>query len=144
MSKKPPSWYNQSGVIPFRRKGCQVEVLLVTSSSQKRWIIPKGIVEPDLSPAESAAQEALEEAGVTGVVGTEPIGEYHYDKWGGTCIVAVYLLEVREVLETWQEGALRRREWLSLADAQDRLSDQGLKRVFEALTPSDFTQPEHS
>jgi len=121
-----------------------VEVLLVTSSSGKRWIIPKGIVEEDLSPAESAAQEAMEEAGVVGVVGAQPVGEYQYDKWGGTCIVAVYLLEVREVLEMWQEAAFRRREWLSLADARARTSDEGLKRVFEALTTSDFTQLERS
>ena len=47
--------YRQSGVIPFRRRGAAIEILLITSRSGKRWVVPKGSVEPDLTPAESGA-----------------------------------------------------------------------------------------
>ena len=77
--------YEQSGVVPYRWLEGRLEVLLITSLRRGRWIIPKGIVEPDMTPAESAAMEAFEEAGVKGRVGTEPIGEYTVNKWGGVC-----------------------------------------------------------
>ena len=51
-------------MIPYRIKGKKkVEVLLITSVKRKRWIIPKGYVEFNLSPFESAKKEAFEEAG---------------------------------------------------------------------------------
>ena len=65
---KPEQWYRQSAVIPYRLTQQietgppSVEVLLITSRKRKRWVIPKGIVEPKLSPLESALKEAYEEA----------------------------------------------------------------------------------
>jgi phosphohistidine phosphatase len=64
MRNKPDYFYRQSGVIPVRKTDEGVEVLLVRSRSGRRWVIPKGIVEPCLSPAASAPKEAEEEAGV--------------------------------------------------------------------------------
>jgi phosphohistidine phosphatase len=70
-----PAWmYRQSAVIPYRRGPSGLEVLLVTSRKGTRWVLPKGVVEPDLSPAASAAKEALEEAGVRGPIDDEPLG----------------------------------------------------------------------
>ena len=60
--------------------------LLVTSRKGTRRVLPKGVVEPDLSPAASAAKEALEEAGICGPIDHEPLGTYQYRKWGGTRI----------------------------------------------------------
>jgi 8-oxo-dGTP pyrophosphatase MutT (NUDIX family) len=63
----------QSGVLPYRVTAGKVEVLLVTSTRRKRWIAPKGWIALGLSAAESAAKEALEEAGVSGHVVTPAI-----------------------------------------------------------------------
>ena len=41
-------------------------VLLLTSRETRRWVIPKGWPMKGCKPYEAAAQEALEEAGVTG------------------------------------------------------------------------------
>ena len=92
-------------------------------------------VEPDLSPAASAAKEALEEAGVEGRVGTEPIGSYQYDKWGGTCTVEVFVLEVDLVHDDWAE-AHRQRLWLSPAEAADRVDEEGLQRLIHGFSSS--------
>ena len=85
MSKKDttPRWmFRQSGVIPYRFKQGVLEILLITSQHRKRWVIPKGVIEPDLTAVESAIQEAWEEAGLTGRASEQTIGSYIYYKWG--------------------------------------------------------------
>lgn len=128
------SLFNQSGVVPFRIAGSELEVLLITSRHRKRWIIPKGIVEPDLLPAESAAKEALEEAGVTGILYPDEIGEYTYEKWGGVCRVKVFLLQVTKVLDSWEESFLRDRRWLSLSDAIELIEEPDLKKILRSAS----------
>lgn len=64
MPTTPAAPFPQSGAIPYRWYAQQLQVLLTTSRRNKRWIIPKGLIEYHLSAADSAAQEAWEEAGV--------------------------------------------------------------------------------
>ena len=64
--------FRQSGVIPV----LDDRLVLITSRKSDRWIIPKGYVEKGLSPAESAAKEAYEEAGLIGVVHHKAAGNY--------------------------------------------------------------------
>jgi phosphohistidine phosphatase len=80
MAKVPVWMFRQSAVIPYRRGPNGLEVLLVTSRKGKHWVLPKGVVEPDLTPAVSAEKEAMEEAGVRGAVDDEPLGTYEYRK----------------------------------------------------------------
>ncbi|PUB90441.1 MAG: hypothetical protein DBP01_07560, partial [gamma proteobacterium symbiont of Ctena orbiculata] len=85
MRDRPAYYYKQSSVIPYRMEEGEVEILVVMSSKRKHWVLPKGISEPALSLQDSAAKEALEEAGVEGEVAEEPIGAYSYEKWGAEC-----------------------------------------------------------
>jgi 8-oxo-dGTP pyrophosphatase MutT (NUDIX family) len=133
MSQVPSWFYNQSGVIPYRIRNGEIEVLLITSLKRKRWVIPKGVIEPWVSPADSAVQEAWEEAGLVGQVSSTSLGSYEYRKWGGTCHVEVFLLRVETVLEEWPEVGLREREWLSLEEAASRVREEELKRIILAL-----------
>ena len=128
----PEYFYTQSAVIPYQERGGGVEVLMITSRKRKRWVMPKGVKEPDLSPQESAAKEALEEAGIQGAVSKVPIGTYQYDKWGGTCTVDVYAMQVKTVLDEWEES-FRDREWVSLNEAVRRVSEPELKRIVQLL-----------
>ena len=124
--------YPQSAVIPWRRRGRALEVLLITSRRGRRWIVPKGLVEPDLSARHSAAKEALEEAGVEGRVGKRCLGTYEYEKWGGVCRVRVYPLQVLKQLRTWQED-FRKRRWFTPRDAVQRLDEEALGEVVEGF-----------
>ncbi|MGB3562306.1 MAG: NUDIX hydrolase [Thermoanaerobaculia bacterium] len=135
MREKPDHFYRQSAVIPYRLRHGKPEILLITSRHKRRWVIPKGIIEPDLSPAASAAKEALEEAGVEGRVGAEPLGSYQYDKWGGTCSVEVFVLEVDRVHDEWAE-ANRQRLWLSPAEAAERVDEEDLARLITDFSSS--------
>ena len=136
MSEQPkyPAWiYRQSAALPFREHGDDLEVLLVTSRKGKRWILPKGIVEPGFTPKASAAKEAREEAGVVGGMASEPIGSYRYRKWGGTCHVDVYPLRVRREMDDWPESGFRRRCWQPVATALLTVDDAGLREVIARL-----------
>jgi 8-oxo-dGTP pyrophosphatase MutT (NUDIX family) len=115
-------------------KGAGLEVLLVTSLNTKRWIVPKGWPEADLTPAENAAREAFEEAGVTGKIAARPVGHYHYlkakkDGGGVPCSVDVFALAVTKQLDDWPEKGARALAWLSLDKAAARVSEPGLRQV---------------
>lgn len=110
-----------------------MEVLLITSMKRRRWIVPKGIIEPGLTAAASAAREALEEAGVAGTMASDPLGSYHHRKWGGVCTVRVYPLHVLRELDDWEESALRQRRWASVSDAVGLVDNEGLRGLIAML-----------
>ena len=56
----------QFGAVPYRRGAGGLEFLVITSRRTGRWIFPKGGKMPFLSAADTAAEEAYEEAGVRG------------------------------------------------------------------------------
>ena len=113
-----------------------VEVLLITSLNSKRWIIPKGWPEAELSPAENAAREAFEEAGVTGKISAEPVGSYHYlkekkDGGGMPCTVKVFALAVTKQLEDWPEKGARELLWLPPEQAAAKVSEPALRQLLK-------------
>jgi 8-oxo-dGTP pyrophosphatase MutT (NUDIX family) len=123
----------QSGVIPYRIQNGEIEVLLVTSRSRKRWIIPKGNIEPELSSRQSASKEAYEEAGVKGRVHPVPFGSYEHDKSPRSRTIEVFLMEVETTLPRWPETDRRDRRWMSMREARDRVLEPGLKRLLSEM-----------
>jgi 8-oxo-dGTP pyrophosphatase MutT (NUDIX family) len=132
-----PDYIRQAAAIPVR----DGQICLVTSSSGKRWVIPKGMLEPGSTTGQIALQEAWEEAGLVGVLHPEPVGTYLYEKLGGTHFVTVFLMEVTDEAPQWPERQLRQREWLNTADALDRLVDEGLREILRAVAERHF--PDH-
>ena len=125
------STYDQSAVIPFQIINNKIKILLITSLKSKRWIFPKGFVENELSAQQSAEKEAYEEAGIEGQVHDLLLGEYKYNKWGGTCHVKVFPLHVTKVYDEWPEDDLRKRKWMSLKDAFDNVKKSELQMLLE-------------
>ncbi|MGL4554688.1 MAG: NUDIX hydrolase [Gemmataceae bacterium] len=121
----------QAGVIAT--KGGQI--CLVTSRGGKRWVVPKGNLEPNKSAAEVALQEAWEEAGLVGLLTHEPVGSYFYEKDGMLCHVIVFLLKVMDQADRYPEAGLRERVWLSPSQARTRLDDAGVRDLLDSLTP---------
>ena len=132
MASVPEHFYQQSAVVPFSRRKGKIQFLLITSRKKKRWVIPKGVRELELSFAESAAKEALEEAGVEGRVAARALGVYEYEKWGGTCNVKVFAMQVETVHATWAES-YRDREWTSPKQAASRVEEPALRKLLLAL-----------
>ena len=133
MSTRTIVLVEQSGVIPYRIINGQIEVMLITSSASKRWVIPKGLIEPNMTPEDSAAKEAWEEAGVLGQVFPNLMGIYEYYKSGCTWQVDVFLLQVKTVMENWPEAYKRKRQWVSIPKAIKRVDEPDLKLILGDL-----------
>lgn len=123
----------QSGALPYRVRSGRLEVLLVTSRTRGRWIIPKGHVEPALSPADSAAKEAFEEAGVRGRIAPDALGSYLHDRATAPSVVQVFALDVVEELADWPEAVHRTRRWMPPALAASVVMEDGLRRIIRAF-----------
>jgi 8-oxo-dGTP pyrophosphatase MutT (NUDIX family) len=143
----------QFAALPFRLKskgkakkgtakgGAGVEVMLITSLDTGRWIVPKGWPIDGMTPAEAAAQEAWEEAGLRGRVHDACLGLYSYSKWldeelSLPCIVAVFGLEVGKVDDAFPEAGRRKRKWFSPKKAAARVEEPELKRIIQSFDPT--------
>jgi 8-oxo-dGTP pyrophosphatase MutT (NUDIX family) len=129
----------QYGALPYRVQSDEtLEVLLITSRETRRWIIPKGWPIKGLGPAQAAAREAFEEAGVHGRIERQ-LGRYVYDKYcaGRTasypCEVRVYPLAVQHQSEDWPEASERQAHWYSTEEALSLVSEEGLRCLLRAL-----------
>jgi 8-oxo-dGTP pyrophosphatase MutT (NUDIX family) len=122
----------QSGALPYSLVDGRVVFLLITSRRTGRWIFPKGDVEPGMNPWESAAVEAMEEAGVSGEIAVEPIGSYRSSaSMDGSSLVDVdlYPLKVESQLDVWKEMDQRLRHCAVLPEARRLLNDPALSRL---------------
>ena len=125
-----------AAAVPVRRSDAGgLEFLLVRTSNGERWTFPKGRVERGESMAEAAAREACEEAGVTGTVGSEPLGVYRYGpSHDGFDEVTAFLLEARRDGLGAEPG--REPTWLVRGAALDRLvqgRDDGYGDVMDRI-----------
>ncbi|HEX8527656.1 NUDIX domain-containing protein, partial [Allosphingosinicella sp.] len=131
----------QYGVLPVREApGNALEVLLITSRDTRRWVVPRGNPLPGKTPVESAAQEAFEEAGITGVVEPEEIGRYSYAKrkrYGADVPAQVHLfrMEVQAESDDWPEKSERERRWFSAQEAAAAVAEPELADVIRSLDP---------
>ncbi len=126
----------QAGALPYAMVEGRVAFLLVTSRRNGKWIFPKGAIEPEMTPWDSAALEALEEAGVAGTIEQTPVGSYRAS--GGTdgislVDVDLYPLLVTEQLDVWREQNQRLRHWVTLSEARRLLTDPTLGRLAQRL-----------
>lgn len=130
---KPAYFYRQSGVVPFRLKNNQYEILLITTRKRRRWTIPKGIVEPGLAAAASAVKEAWEEAGIRGSLLPDLLGVYQQRKWGKDCCIDVFLFQVEAEAGVWPESGFRQRRWFPVAEVHKAVDNDDLKHLLQQL-----------
>lgn len=127
--------FHQAGAIPYRRGHGGPEVLLISTSSGKNLTIPKGLIDPGFSAAETVHNEALEEAGIRGELLMPAIGTYSFNKWGGICRVQVFVMRVTEMLDDWPEAGVRRRFWIPFSKAALQVKYADLGRLILKLPP---------
>ena len=125
----------QAAAIPIRTDAetGRVQVLMIRRRDGRKWGIPKGLVDPGLTHRQAAAVEAREEAGVEGRLSDEPIGSFTYDKFGGTCLVQVFVMRVTKVLPHWDEERLRERRWFDIDDAARGAGRAEVRRMIARL-----------
>ena len=129
---------SQFGALCYRFKNDQIEFLLITSRDTKRWILPKGWPENNMTPGQSAANEAFEEAGVKGKSDERPIGVYCYSKKMETdknysCIVIVFSLKVQKFLSDYPEKLERKRKWFDRNSAAECVAEPELSQLIKSF-----------
>jgi phosphohistidine phosphatase len=132
---RPAYYYTQSAVIPYQIDDDGTSRFLVIGSSKnKHRVVPKGIKDPGLTPQESAAKEAWEEAGIRGEVSEHSLGYYQTEKWGAECHVDVYAMRITEIVDAdeWEESH-RARYWLSSEQAAASLRQAELREMLRKL-----------
>lgn len=131
----------QVGALPVRQHDDgQYRILLVTTRTTGRWTIPKGWPIKGRKAHEAAAQEAMEEAGVSGTARKRAVAQYLYwkrmDDHFVLCRVKIYTILVTTEHDAWPEQLERRRFWFLPADAADIVEEPGLKKVLASLSTS--------
>jgi len=125
--------FTQSAIIPYRIKDGELQILLITSIRKKKWIIPKGFIEFNLSAFESAKKEAFEEAGVIGTNETIEMGSFTIKKYGGRTNIVVYSMEVEKFKDDYPEKNLRKRKWYTVEEAIETISIPEVVKMIKSL-----------
>ena len=126
---------HQVAALPWRREtDGSISVLLITSRTNAKWMLPKGWLIAGKTDAESAEQEAKEEAGVVGIMSNAPIGSYYFirqedDGTTRPSQAVVYSLQVTEELDKWDEKKERHRSWFSATEAALKVYERDLARL---------------
>ena len=102
-------------------------------------LLPKGWPMDGLTPAEAAAHEAWEEAGVRGRIHDTCLGLYSYSKWIDKSltlpvIVAVFPLEVKRLEDEFPAAGQRRRKWMTRKKAAQRIEEWELKHIIRSFS----------
>lgn len=136
------SFRQQYAALCFRYTGSgeEVEILVVTSRTSARWIIPRGWPMKRKKPHEAAAIEAWEEAGVRGRVRKDAVGRYTYLKMLDNgdvvpCVVDVFQIEITGEETSFKERGERLLEWVRPDEAARRVREIELKSLLVDFRP---------
>jgi 8-oxo-dGTP pyrophosphatase MutT (NUDIX family) len=122
----------KSAIIPYRFTKNQLQILLVTASSDRKrgrkWVIPKGGITARLKAQLSAIKEAYEEAGVlVGKPHPVCVGKFRDGSKGDP--IPTFLIEVAKLNKDWPEKYKRKRKWVNADKCEGYIRNAGLLRV---------------
>ncbi|KAG6475287.1 nudix hydrolase 12, mitochondrial-like [Zingiber officinale] len=103
----------------------KLQVLMISSPGRHDFVFPKGGWEKDETACEAARREALEEAGVRGILHEIELGQWVFRSKSsqvscsqeGGCKGYMFAMKVTEELDCWPEQEVHGRKWVTVADA---------------------------
>ncbi|XP_073007739.1 nudix hydrolase 12, mitochondrial-like [Typha latifolia] len=143
-----------SGCIPYRLKEngdgecCdlldRLEVLMISRPNRDDLVFPKGGWEDDETVDQAACREALEEAGVRGIISKTSLGYWEFRSKSnqnscsdeGACKGYMFALEVTEELEYWPEQASHGRRWVSVREAYELCRYEWMRQALDSFKAS--------
>ena len=136
---------SQFAALCFRMNEGEVEFCLVTSRGTGRWITPKGWPMHNQTPADAAATEAWEEAGLTGVAYDRCLGVFSYlkplNRVTAAVVCMLYPVEVTHEHAKWPERKQRKRQWFTREEAAAAVAEKELKAIIMGFDPETLKQP---
>lgn len=135
-----------SGCIPYKFKQGEdgdlkdiLLVLMISTPNRSDLIFPKGGWENDETDIDAARREALEEAGIQGIIHETRLGEWIFKSKSkensskeGACKGCMFAMEVKEELDFWPEKSTHGRLWVSVADAFERSRYPWMREALDA------------
>ncbi|KFK33591.1 hypothetical protein AALP_AA5G033800 [Arabis alpina] len=128
----------ESSSVDFENK---LQVLMVSSPNRLDLVFPKGGWEDDETVLEAASREAMEEAGVKGILREDPLGVWEFKSKSssleaesylrGGCKGYMFALEVTEELAAWPEQEDRERKWLNVKEALELCRYEWMQSALE-------------
>ncbi|KAJ1437778.1 NUDIX hydrolase domain [Sesbania bispinosa] len=128
----------------YRRKGTQkkeLEVLVISAQNGNGMQFPKGGWESDESMEQAALRETIEEAGVVGNIESR-LGKWFYKSKRQNAVHEGYMfpLLVKKQLENWPEKNIRKRRWMTVAEAKQVCPHTWMKEALDVLRRTEHTQ----
>ncbi|XP_074372174.1 nudix hydrolase 13, mitochondrial isoform X1 [Apium graveolens] len=128
-----------------------LEVLMISSPNRDDLVFPKGGWEDDETVEEAACREALEEAGVKGIIKGDSLGDWTFRSKSrqesgcleGGCKVWMFALEVTEELDAWPEQENHDRRWLFIKDAFQLCRYQWMSTALEKFIEIMASEKKH-
>nr|CAB3449895.1 unnamed protein product [Digitaria exilis] len=120
----------------------EVEVLMISTPNRADMVFPKvGGWEDDEDVYQAASREAMEEAGVKGVINRSTLGHWVFKSKSsqnstsprGACKGYIFAMEVTEELESWPEQETHSRRWVSPAEAYQLCRYEWMREALTAL-----------
>lgn len=129
----------QAAALPWRETDKGLEIMLITSRDTGRWVLPKGWPERDERPCDAAGREAVEEAGLRGIIAEVATGRYYYGKCLKSglekrCEVLVFPLKVERIEDKWPEKGQRKRRWVRPTEAAIMVREPDLAELLGGFT----------
>jgi len=117
----------QVAAVCYRRRGPEVEFLLVNTNGGNKWTFPKGAPDTRLSHSEAAEREAREEAGAIGIIEPRHFHVYIHSKgvfWQPNgvqeYVVKAFLMDVRQICKPHEDN--RNPTWFNENEARATLA----------------------
>jgi len=119
----------------------EVEVLMISTPNRADMVFPKGGWEDDEDVYQAASREAMEEAGVKGVINKAALGHWVFKSKSSqnstsprvACKGCIFAMEVTEELESWPEQETHNRRWVSPAEAYQLCRYDWMREALTAL-----------
>jgi 8-oxo-dGTP diphosphatase len=127
-----------AGGVAVRRTGGQAEVAIVLMIPERRWQLPKGVIDPGETPEQAALREVREEAGIDCKL-VEPLEVIEYWFFGNYDGVRKrYHKFVHFFLMNYQSGDVADHDhevaearWVTFEQAEQMLAFKDEKRMLE-------------
>jgi len=127
-----------AGGVVYRKKGDEVEIVIISVGEQNRWQLPKGLIDKGEASAEAALREVREEAGIEAKIVSliDKIEYWYYSKASSKRVrfhkyVYFYLLKYSAGNTEDHDREVNEARWVNIDVGRNMLAFKGEKEIVD-------------